>query len=133
MENIKNKSLDEIRYDFLFTNKKLSKEEINSLSEKILEEEKKKNPQKFEEAYDKLNSIININDDLPFRINKQEIYELVKNNLLELKALIIAFKESDIRLKNPVSTLNDIKIYTLLYDYLKNDKDVKVKNKLNEH
>ena len=124
MENFENKSLEQIRKEFLFENGSYTKEQLNIIRDKILEEDKIKNPIKYKEVYDKLNTIVDVNNELSFKINKQEMFELIEKKLLELKATIIAYRMSGIELSNPVSTLNDIEIYTLLYNYLKNDKEL---------
>lgn len=130
MEKFENKSLEQIRKEFLFGNGSYTKEQLNIIRDKILEEDKIKNPTKYKEAYDKLNTIVDVNNELSFEINKQEMFESIEKELLELKATIIAYRTSGIELSNPVSTINDLQIYTLLYNYLKNDKDLEVEERI---
>ncbi len=66
--------------------------------------------------------------ELPFEINKLEVYKEAKKNLLTLKAVLYAFKQCNIELNNPVEHLNEIKAYSLLIDYLEKDKTVDTEN-----
>lgn len=129
MGNIERKSLDEIRKEFLFNNGSYTQEDLDIIRYKILEEDKTKNPLKYKEACEKLESINNVDNDLTFEINKKQMYEFVKEKLLGLKALIIAFRMTDIELGDPVSVLNDLKMYALLYNYLTNDKELDIEEK----
>lgn len=106
----------------------MTKEELIKEGEFIQIEYEKYNADIIKNALEKLNLIEIDKTELPFEINKLEVYKDVKESLLMLKTVLYEFKQCNIELNNPLEHLNEIKAYSLLIDYLEKDKTVDTEN-----